>query len=297
MATPRVVVVHRATEYEELLDRHGTRGQVEFFLRSRGQTLAELDERHDRTSAALQIVSAAIDLDWRRARVERADLPSFAFAPEDIVVAVGQDGLVANLAKYVAGQPVIGIDPTPGANAGVLVPHAPEAAATLLPRVAAGQATTLERTMVAVTADDGQSLVALNEVFVGQAGHQSARYEIVAGGVRERQSSSGVIVGTGTGATGWCRSLQRIQAPNLVLPAPADPALTWFVREPWPSPMTGADLTAGLLADGAALELRVESDGLVAFGDGIENDRIHLTWGQRATVCRAPRALRTVTAR
>jgi hypothetical protein len=294
MATPRVVIVHRATEYEELLDRHGTRGQVEFFLRSRGQTLAALDERHDRTLAALQTVGAAIDLDWRRASVERADLPSFAFAPEDIVVAVGQDGLVANLAKYVGAQPVIGIDPTPGANAGVLVPHAPEAAATLLPRVAAGQARTLERTMVALTADDGQSLVALNEVFIGQPGHQSARYEIVAGGVRERQSSSGVIVGTGTGATGWCRSLQRIQAPTLTLPAPVDPALTWFVREPWPSPTTGADLIGGLLADGATLDLRVESDALVAFGDGIEADRIHLTWGQRATVCRAPRVLRTV---
>ncbi len=36
---------------------------------------------------------------------------------------VGQDGLVANVAKYVQAQPVIGVDPLPGANAGVLVAH------------------------------------------------------------------------------------------------------------------------------------------------------------------------------
>ncbi|MBK8868572.1 MAG: hypothetical protein V9G15_05870 [Dermatophilaceae bacterium] len=295
MATPRVVIVHRATEYEELLDRHGTRGQVEFFLRTRGQTLGALDERHERAHDALREVGAAIDLDWRRASVERGELPRFGFEPDDIVVAVGQDGLVANLAKYVGAQPIIGINPLPEANAGVLVPHSPRRAGALLARVAGGQARMIDRTMVSVTSDDGQTLVALNEVFIGQPGHQSARYEIVVeGGVRERQSSSGVIVGTGTGASGWCRSLHRIQAPSLSLPKPTDPTLTWFVREPWPSPVTGADLVAGTIADGGELRMRVESDSLVAFGDGIESDRVHLSWGQQATVCRAPRVLRTV---
>ena len=38
MATPRVVLVTRRTEYDELIARHGTRGQADFFLRSRGNT-------------------------------------------------------------------------------------------------------------------------------------------------------------------------------------------------------------------------------------------------------------------
>jgi hypothetical protein len=53
----------------------------------------------------------------------------------------------------------------------------------------------------------------------GQPGHQSARYTIEVDGADERQSSSGVIVSTGTGATGWCRSIARIQAPTLPLPS------------------------------------------------------------------------------
>ena len=96
-------------------------------------------ERHHRTRRALAEVAAAVPLQWRQARVERADLDRFLFAPEDVVVVVGQDGLVANAAKYLAGQPVVGIDTDPGRNPGVLVRHRPaDAAACSRGRVAPG---------------------------------------------------------------------------------------------------------------------------------------------------------------
>lgn len=301
MTAPRAVVVHRRTAYDELVERRATRGQAEFFLRSRGQSIDELQRAHDDTGQALATVTTAIPQDWRRALVERNDLPRFVFGPEDVVLVVGQDGLVANVAAQLERQPVIGIDPLPGRNAGVLVTHPPDDAARLLADLALGVAPVLDRTMVEAVADDGQHLTALNEVFIGQPTHASARYRLTVGGRTERQSSSGLIVGTGTGATGWCRSLQRLQAPGLALPGPADPALAWFVREPWPSPSTGADLVAGRLddrldggPDDAALELRVESDTLVVFGDGMEADRLVLGWGQRLTVRRTSRTLRTV---
>jgi hypothetical protein len=293
MATPRVVVVHRRTEYEDLLARHGTRGQAEFFLATRQQDLGAVDARHAQTRAALDTVSAGIPADWSRAVVERDDLPRFVFRPGDVVVVVGQDGLVANLAKYIDGQPVIGIDPLPGANAGVLVPHPPTAITPLLTAVTTGTARIVHRTMVRADTDDGQSLTALNEIYVGQPTHQSARYTLELGGQVERQSSSGVIVGTGTGSTGWCLSLQQVQAPQLALPRPADQTLAWFVREPWPSPSTGATLSHGTLR-GSPLTVHVESDTLVAFGDGIEDDRLTLTWGQRLSIGLAERRLATV---
>lgn len=293
MSTPRVVVVHRRTEYDDLVARHGTRGQAEFFLATRQQDLGEVERRHDATQAALVVVSAGIPADWSRALVERDDLSRFVFRPEDVAVVVGQDGLVANLAKYLDGQPVIGVDPLPGANAGVLVPHRPQALPALLAAVVAGTATVRQRTMVQVETDDGQSLVALNEIYVGQPTHQSARYTLTVDGAQERQSSSGLIVGTGTGSTGWCRSLQQVQAPAMTLPGPTDRSLVWFVREPWPSPSTGATLTSGLVTQ-APVTVHVESDTLVAFGDGIEDDRLTLTWGQRVTVGLAQRRLATV---
>ncbi|MFB7951133.1 hypothetical protein ACFC8I_02845, partial [Streptomyces sp. NPDC056045] len=129
---PRAVLVHRTTEYEELLARHGTHGQAAFFLSSRGRSIDEVARRHRRTQQALADVAAAVPLQWRHSRVERADLDRFLFGPEDVVVVVGQDGLVANAAKYLSGQPVVGIDTDPGRNPGVLVRHRPSDAAALL---------------------------------------------------------------------------------------------------------------------------------------------------------------------
>jgi hypothetical protein len=281
---PRAVLVHRTTEYEELVAHHGTHGQAAFFLSSRGRDIAELAERHERTRRALAEVTSAIPLTWRQARVERADLDRFLFAPEDVVVVVGQDGLVANVAKYLSGQPVLGIDTEPGRNPGVLVRHRPRDTAKLL---AVAGASVDELTMVEAVADDTQRLVALNEIYLGAAGHQTARYRLGLegdGDVVEAQASSGVLVGTGTGATGWLRSLWQERGGRLRLPDPTEDRLLWFVREAWPSPATGTSLIAGELPARARLRLTVESERLIAFGDGMEGDAVELTWGQTVEV-------------
>jgi hypothetical protein len=238
--------------------------------------------RHEALQAALTTVGAAVPPAWRRGLVTRDDLPRFLFAPEDVVVAVGQDGLVANVAKYLDGQPVIGVDPEPGRNPGVLVRHTADTVGSLLK---AGEYTTRDLTMVAATLDDGQELLGLNEVYIGHPTHQSSRYLLsTSDGQAERQSSSGVVVGTGTGATGWCASIARQRADSPDLPGPEEPALCWFVREAWPSPATGVALTSGRLVAGDALMVTSEGERGVVFADGVETDHLTLAWGQRVTI-------------
>ncbi|MFF3014847.1 hypothetical protein [Streptomyces sp. NPDC057939] len=295
---PRAVVVHRRTEYEELLARHGTHGQAAFFLSSRGRSIEEVVRRHDRTQQALREVAAAVPLTWRSSRVERADLDRFLFAPEDVVVVVGQDGLVANTAKYLRGQPVVGIDTDPGRNPGVLVRHRCGDTAALLHAATAAGGRAEELTMVEAVADDTQRLLALNEIYLGSPGHQTARYRLDADGGTgpgEAQASSGVLVGTGTGATGWLRSLWLERGSSAGLPAPCDRRLLWFVREAWPSPTTGTTKVDGELGRGQGLQLTVESDRMVVFGDGMESDALELTWGQSVRLGIAATSLHLVT--
>ncbi len=111
---PRAVLVERPSEYDELLARHATHEQVRFFLEQRQRSVDEVLERHAALAATHRAVLGAVPADWRAATVLRADLDRFLFEPDDVVLALGQDGLVANVAKYLDGQPVIGLDPGTG---------------------------------------------------------------------------------------------------------------------------------------------------------------------------------------
>lgn len=295
MSTPRLVLATRATAFERVLARHGTTGQAGFFLQQRGESLEDLKRRHDEQEAAVAFVDNGAPRDWRRARVRREDFDRFLFEPEDVVVAVGQDGLVANLAKYLDGQPVVGVNPSPDWFDGILVANAVEAAPDLLRQVVAGRAPVEERTMICAHLDDGQQLLALNEIFVGHRTHQSARYRVEVAKRTERHSSSGILVASGTGATGWARSVRESRRSEIRMPNPQERKLAFFVREAFPSNVTGTRVQEGTLQAGESLALVSEMDeGGVVFGDGIESDRLDFSYGSQLRVACAERVLRLV---
>jgi NAD kinase len=294
---PRVVLITRPSEYALLLARHATHAQAAFFLQTRGQDIAALRDRHEHLEAVRAQVMQAIPSKWRRSILSREDLDRFVFEPADIVVALGQDGLVANTAKYLQGQTVIGINPDPAQYDGVLVRHAPARALELMLGASAERIEVEERAMVEARLDDGQHLLALNELFIGHRSHQSARYRIRFGEREERHSSSGVIVATGTGATGWARSIQRERAAALDLPGATESRLAFFVREAFPSISTGTSLTAGVLEQRAQLAIVSElNEGGLIFGDGLETDYLDFRWGMTASIAVADTKLRLAAA-
>ena len=267
-----MVVVSRRSELDELLARHGTRGAAAYFLRQRGRDLDEVTARHEALRKALTEVGAAVPADWRRGHVERADLPRFLFGPEDIVVAVGP-GRPGRQRREVPRR-AAGDRRRPGAG-----PQSGRARAARRRRRRAAccrqQEAGEERTMVvAPRSTTGRSSTASTRSTSGTpATSPRATCSATPDGGRERQSSSGLIVGTGTGATGWCASIARERGAAPALPAPGRPALCWFVREAWPSPATGVQQDAGLLAAGEEIELTSESERLVVFADGLESGR------------------------
>jgi NAD kinase len=291
---PRAVLVARETDYELLIARHATRDQVRFFLKTRGQNVDTVEARHQRFYSVLKEVRAAVPADWRSTVVRRNDLDRFMFAPDDVIVAVGQDGLVANVAKYLDGQPVVGVNPDPELYDGILVRVAPDRVAQLLPLAAHGGVALQHRTMVEAQLDDGQKLVGLNEVFIGHHSHQSARYDIEVGGKREVQSSSGLIVASGTGATGWARSLMESMHAAVPL-APDEQALAFFVREAFPSISTGTSIRSGKIDNSSPIRVISRmNDGGVIFADGIEQDHLGFDWGRMIQVSVSSRRLNLV---
>lgn len=286
-ANRRIVVVTRKTPLEQMLRKHGTRDQAKFYLETRQQDITYFEEIHAKFHDALGKVMDTLPSDVRRARVEREDLSQFLFAPEDVVVIVGQDGLVPNVAKYLHSQLVMGINPDPETYDGVLCRLNALQFSSALSWLdePSDEFLTETRVMALATRENGQSLRALNEIFVGHRTHQSARYRLISDDAEERQSSSGLICSTGTGATGWALSIasQRDKADYLL--PPQVPCLTWFVREPFPSVSSGTKMQQGHIPRPTSLQVISEmgEDGVI-FADGIEGDYLEFVTGQSVVI-------------
>ena len=307
----KIVVVTRKTRLEELIERFNTRPQAKFYIEHMGLDFSEYEQEHEVFSEVCKKLLR--DLEHCGRRVQRIDwtfLPSFLFDPNDAVVVLGRDGLVSNTAKYLDGQLIVGVNPDPARIDGVLVQFAPLAAPDAVGMVIAGKAPFSEITMAEVRLNDGQTLLAFNDFYIGQRTHISSRYRLTWHGQSEKQSSSGVLVSTGAGSTGWFSSTQNMAraVSGLLLGDEApkmrtmkldwtDPRLAFVVREPFRSRASDVKLTAGLVEAGH--ELCVESqmpDGGVIFSDGVEADAIAFNSGSLATIKTSERKARLVSA-
>lgn len=239
----------------------------------------------------------ALEARGRYQIVDRALVPNFVFGADDIVVALGQDGMVANTMKYLDGQPLIGVNPEPARWDGLLLPFAPADLAALLGDVAANRRPTRAVTLAEARLSDGQVLRAANDLFIGPRSHTSALYDIALGDRRESQSSSGLIVATGLGSSAWIKSIVTgsMGIARAVRGASTDfdyqpfawdaPRLDFAVREPFPSRSSTAELVYGQVTAGQPLTLRSRMpDHGVIFSDGMEADYLQFTAGMQATI-------------
>lgn len=301
MTERKIILVTRRTRLQELVLRHHTLAQARFYLERLDADFSDYQSEQSAYSRSLQIATEALQRWGRHQVIDRAYLPNMVFAPDDIVVALGQDGLVANAMKYLDGQPLIGINPEPGRWDGVLLPFKASDLPKLLPEVAAQRRPARAVTMAEARLSDGQRLRAVNDLFIGPRTHSSAWYDLRWGDRQETQSSSGVIVATGLGSTAWLRSIvtgsmgitrcaagdsSQAMATQHWAAQPWDAAqLTFVVREPFPSKSTDAELVYGRVTREQPLTLRsrMPEHGVI-FSDGMENDFLRFGAGVTASI-------------
>jgi NAD kinase len=298
----KVILVTRKTRLEELVNRHLTVAQAKFYVEHLGADFGDYETEQSTYFSARQTVLQSLERHCLVQAIDRAFLPSFLFGPDDVVVALGQDGLIANAMKYLQGQPLVGINPDPRRFDGVLLPFAPNDVTSILPEVLARRRPVKSVTMARASLSDGQELYAVNDLFVGPKTHTSARYEIALSGVQETQSSSGIIISTGLGSTAWMRSVLTgaamiVQAQSAKLEPAAFKAVPWdapflrfAVREPFPSVATQAQLVYGQTDRQSPLIVRsLMAENGVIFSDGVEIDFLEFTSGVTATISVADR--------
>lgn len=294
----RIVLVVRPTRLDELVGRFNTVQQAQFYVEHLGADFSDYLSEHDRYREATFRVENSLRELGRVHRLERRYLTNYVFGADDTVVVLGQDGLVANTLKYLDGQPVVGVNPDPARWDGVLLPFGTDEVARVMPEVLLRRRPIKLVTMAKASLNTGAVLYGVNDLFIGQRTHVSARYAITAGGRTEQQSSSGVIVSTGLGSTGWLKSVYAgwAAATQTLLhsktQAVGDGSFPWdadylhyFVREPYPSRATAAGIVIGTVPKTEQLILisQMAENGVI-FSDGIESDFLEFNSGTQAII-------------
>jgi len=291
MAIENAIIIVNKTRLELLIERFNTKAQAKFYIEHAGGDFSDYEREDSKFKRSLEIVQRSVGHRLKHKIVDRRFLPNFIFSAKDIAVVVGQDGLVANTAKYVNGLPILAINPDTERFDGVLLPFNTHDFERGLINAIEQRARFKKVTMAEAQMNDGQKLLAFNDFFVGPASHVSARYKINYNGISEQHSSSGIIVSTGAGSTGWLSSL--INMSNGIEAAFnnsqdgwqmsmdwEDNKLVFIVREPFRSKYSQTALTAGLITDQGALVLEslMPSNGVI-FSDGIESDFLQFNSG------------------
>ncbi len=307
----RVVIVVQETQLDALVARFGTAAQAKFYLEhgttgGNSKNFAALQQAHDIYYHALEQVKKDIPSGIKSNILEVQFVPQYSFAARDLVLVLGQDGLVSNTAKYLDGQPVLAINPNPELYDGVLLPFLANESHKVIHHIFEGKGQLRQVSLAQASLSDGQKLTAFNDFFIGANSHVSARYTLKFGKQQERQSSSGLIVSTGVGSTGWLRSVYAgatgiVEAlGGKVVPPKNDGRLPWdsdvlvfAVREPFPSSVTGNRLVYGLITKHKPLVISSHmADNGVVFSDDIEKDFLAFNAGLTTTISLAKRKVR-----
>lgn len=291
------ILIKNKTQLELLIERFNTKAQAKFYIERLGGNFSEYEREHDTFYNALNQVQRSLSKVIKNKIVDKTYLPSFIFSERQLIVVLGRDGLVANTAKYSKTCPIIAVNPDPKHYDGVLLPFEKDnfmfAVLSLMGGVKKKYDSKIVR-FAKATLNDGQELLAFNDLFIGVNSHVSARYQIEFDNKVEVQSSSGVIVSTATGATGWLSAVCNMAYGVVGLfenklspkqPKLADNQLLFVVREPFKSLSTQINLVAGIIESGNDLVIKslMPSNGVI-FSDGIETDFLKFNSGAIATI-------------
>ncbi|SEW18488.1 diacylglycerol kinase catalytic domain-containing protein [[Clostridium] fimetarium] len=297
----KIVIIKRKTRLEDLISRYNTIEQAKFYIEHLGSDFSDYMKEDEQYKKVLATATNDLESLGRLQLVDREYVSNFIFGADDIVIVIGQDGLVANTLKYLSNQLLIGVNPDPRRWDGVLLPFEVNDLKLVVQDVMKKNRRIKEVTMAKATLNDGQSIYAVNDLFIGQRTHVSSRYHIQLGNQNEYQSSSGIIVSTGLGSTGWMKSVLLgatsivNQMSNKLICEPQQNNQNWnadylyfSVREPFPSRITKANIVFGKVTNQCPMKIssQMPENGVI-FSDGVENDFLNFNSGIEVTITMA----------
>lgn len=293
MSFEYAIIVKSKTRLESLIERFNTKAQAKFYIERLGGNFDEYEIEDEIFKNSLNSLQTQLSKVIKNKTIDRQYVSSYIFSKKNIIVVIGQDGLVANTAKYSDNLPIIAVNPDTNRYDGILLPFNTMNFIEGVESVLTNKYNSKIMSFAEAKLNDGQKLLAFNDLFIGASSHVSARYKITYKNKTEQHSSSGIIVSTPAGSTGWLSSIFNMAygvtnmfEKNLTVKQPKlkEKDLLFAVREPFKSIRTQTELTAGILRNNTlTIESFMPNNGII-FSDGIEKDFLNFNSGSIATI-------------
>ena len=178
MTIEYAIIIKNKTRLESLIERFNTKGQARFYIESLGGDFKEYETEHDIFYHSLNLLQSRLSKVVKHKIIERAFLTSYIFSENNVIIVIGQDGLVANTAKYAKGVPIIAVNPDKQRYDGVLLPFDTSNFIGGVENVMANNYHSKTIRFAEAILNDGQRLKAFNDLFIGASSHISARYKV-----------------------------------------------------------------------------------------------------------------------
>lgn len=294
MSIEYAIIIKNKTRLESLIERFNTKAQAKFYIENLGGDFSDYELEDSNFHRSLNSLQTQLSKIIKHKTVDRDYLPSYIFSENNLIIVIGQDGLVANTAKYSNNVPIVAVNPDINRFDGVLLPFDTSNFLQGVISVLENKATNKILRFAEAKLNDNQRLLAFNDLFIGASSHISARYRISFNNETEEQSSSGLIISTPAGSTGWLSSIFNMAygianmfEDNLKLKRPKlkENQLLFAVREPFKSIRTQIGITSGIVQNSNKLiiESLMPSKGVI-FSDGIEKDFLNFNSGSIAEI-------------
>ncbi len=326
MSVEYAIIVKNRTRLEGLNAVFNNQSQAQFYIERQGGNFEDYEAEHEKFQDSLNSLQMQLSKTIKHKIVERVYLPSYIFSDKNLIIVIGQDGLVANTAKYSKGIPIVAVNPDINRYDGLLLPFNTTNFMEGVESVIANNYHSKNMRFAEAKLNDGQRLLAFNDLFIGASTHISARYKITFNKNIEEQSSSGLIVSTLAGSTGWMSSVFNMaygitnefdhnSKPNpsskskissfskssygpvgLAFPTIKEDELLFAVREPFKSKRTQTGISAGIIRNQNTLTIEsLMPAGGVIFSDGVESDFLKFNSGSIVTISIAEETAKIVT--
>lgn len=293
MSFEYAIIVKSKTRLESLIERFNTKAQAKFYIERLGGNFDEYEIEDEIFKNSLNSLQTQLSKVIKNKTIDRQYVSSYIFSKKNIIIVIGQDGLVANTAKYSDNLPIIAVNPDIERYDGILLPFNTMNFIEGVENVLTNKFNSKIMSFAEAKLNDGQRLLAFNDLFIGASSHVSARYKISFKNKTEQHSSSGIIISTSAGSTGWLSSIfnmaygvTNIFEKNLTLKQPnlKEKDLLFAVREPFKSIRTQTEMTAGIIRNNTlTIESFMPNNGII-FSDGIEKDFLNFNSGSIATI-------------